>query len=54
MAEANVNIADEFEIGEEEMAVFLLHQAFDEGALDEEEFFLLLHTEDNNNRPNFT
>ena len=25
MAEANVNIADEFEIGEEEMAVFLLH-----------------------------
>ena len=53
MAETIVNVADEFEIGEEEMAVFLLLQAFDEGVVDEEEFFLLLHTEHNNNRSNF-
>lgn len=29
MAKANVNVVDESEIGEEEMAVFLLNQAFD-------------------------
>ena len=37
MAEANVNVADEFEIGEEDIAVFLLNQVFDEGVLEEEE-----------------
>ena len=30
MAEANFNVADDFESGEEEMAVFLLNQSFDE------------------------
>ena len=34
MAKANVNVVDESEIGEEEMAVFLLNQAFDKGVLD--------------------
>ena len=37
MAEANVNVADEFEIGKEDIAVFLLNQVFDEGVLEEEE-----------------
>lgn len=30
MAEANINVADDFEISEEEMTVVLLIQAFDE------------------------
>ena len=38
MPEANVNVADEFEICEEEMAVFLLNLVFDGSVLDEEEF----------------
>ena len=33
MAEANVHITDEFEIGQEDMAVYLLNKAFDEGVL---------------------
>ena len=43
ITEANVNFADEFEIGEEDIAVFLLNQVFDEGVLEEEEYFILLH-----------
>ena len=52
MAEATVNVADEFETIKQ-LNKFLLHQAFDEGLLEEEESFLLLHTEENNNPPNF-
>ena len=33
MAEASVHITDEFEIGQEDMAVYLLNKAFDEGVL---------------------
>ena len=46
IAAADVNVADEFEIGEEEMAVFL-NQAFDEGVLNQEGFLILLHAKDN-------
>lgn len=38
--EATLNITDEFEIGEEELAEFFLNKAFDEGMLDAEEFFI--------------
>ena len=52
IAAADVNVADEFEIGEEEMAIFL-NQAFDEGVLNQEGFLILLHAKDNKNWPNF-
>ena len=42
------DIADKREIGEEEMAVFLLNQAFCEGVLGEKEYFTL-HAEYHNN-----
>ena len=35
------------------MAVFLLNQVLDESLLKKEEFFILLHAEDNNNGLNF-
>ena len=38
MPEANVNVAYEFEIDKEEMAMFLLNMTFDRSVLDEEEF----------------
>lgn len=34
------------------MPTFLLNQTFDKGMLDEKKFFILLHAEDSNNRPN--
>lgn len=43
--EATLNITDEFEIGEEELAEFFLNKAFDEGMLDAEEFFILRPSE---------
>ena len=46
--EPNVSVAAEFEIGKEEVTVFLLNQAFDEGMLDEEKFLYCLHAENNN------
>lgn len=52
IAAADVNVGDEFEIGEEEMAVFL-NQAFDEGVLNQEGFLILLHAKGNKNWPNF-
>ena len=48
IAAADVNVADEFETGEEEMAVFL-NQAFDEGVLNQEGFLILLHAKDYKN-----
>lgn len=53
MAKTNINATDEFEIGEEGIAVFFPNQVFDEGMLDKEKFFILYHAEDNNNQPNF-
>ena len=46
-------MADEFEIGKEEIVVFLLNQTFDESVLEKVEFFILLHAKKNINRPNF-
>ena len=46
-----VIVADEFEIGDEELTVFLLNQTFHEGVSDEEELFILSHTENNNDLP---
>lgn len=43
------DIADKREIGEEEMAVFLLNEVFCEGVLGEKEYFTLLHAEYHNN-----
>lgn len=43
MLKQNVNVTDDFEIGEE-IAVFLLYQAFEEG--------LLLHAKDKKVQPN--
>ena len=40
MLEADVHVTNEFEIGEKKIWVYLLNQALDEGALDEEEFFV--------------
>lgn len=50
VAEAKLDVADEFEVGEEEMVVFLRNKTSDEDVWDEEEFFILFHAEDNNNR----
>ena len=52
-AEATFKIADEFEIGEHEITVFLLNQAFGEGILDKWAYFTLLHAEYNSYRRNF-
>ena len=41
MAKTSINAADEFEIGEEGIAIFFLNQVFDEGMLDKEKFFIL-------------
>ena len=54
MVEEDINVADEFEIGKEKIAVFLLSQTFDESVLGEVNFFILLHAQKNNNRSNFS
>lgn len=51
MAEESVIVADKFEIGDKELTVILLSQTFHEGVSDEDELFILFHTEDNNDRP---
>ena len=53
MAEGNINFADEFEIGKEEISVYFLNQTFDERVFDEAESFKLLHAQESNNRSNF-
>ena len=53
MAETKVNTADNFETVEEEMAVFLLNEAFHRGVLDEEQYFILLRVEYHKNQRNF-
>ena len=40
-------------LGEGKMAVVLLNQRFDEGMLHNQQFFMKLHKEDNNNRLRF-
>lgn len=52
MPEAKINVADQFEIGEEEMTVFLLNQAFGEGMLDKEDILISLHAEYGNKQSN--
>ena len=53
MAETKVNTGDNFETAEEEMAVFLLNEAFHRGVLDEEQYFILLRGEYHKNQRNF-
>ena len=53
MDEGNINVAEEFEVGTDEISVFSLNQTFDESVFDEAESFKLLHAQESNNRPNF-
>ena len=53
MVEENINVPDEFEIAKDDIAVFLPGITFHEIVLDKVKLFILLHAQENNNRPIF-
>ena len=53
MVEENINVLDEFEIAKDDIAVFLPGIIFYEIVLDKVKLFILLHAQENNNRPIF-